>query len=225
MKNTTLIAAALLSCGYSVITAQSPSTEQKVSAVRQAVLQNQSRLRGYQWLETTEVSIKGELKNRRQAECRFSADGKLQRTPVGAPSAPNKPRGLKGKLAAGKIEEMEDYIERLGSLVSRYLPPNAEAMQAAFKSGKTTIDSSSGSIVFTDYAKPGDKVTFQFDPDAKRLSVIRVATYLDNAQDAVAIDVTFEALPDGTNTTGQSIIDATAKRIRIKRTNSDYKKV
>ena len=98
-------------------------------------------------------------------------------------------------------------------------------MQAAFKSGRAAIDSSSGSIVFTDYAKAGDKVTFQFDPSAKRLSVIRVATYLDNTQDPVAIDVTFEALPDGTNTTGQSIIDATAKQIRIKKTNSDYKKV
>jgi len=224
MNNTRVLAATLLVCGSAVL-AQSPSTEQRISAVRQAVLQNQSKLRGYQWLETTEVSIKGELKNRRQAEFRYGADGRIQKTPVGAPSAPNNPRGLKGKLAAGKIEEMENYIERLGSLVSRYLPPNPDSMQAAFKSGRAAIDSSSGSIVFTDYAKAGDKVTFQFDPSAKRLSVIRVATYLDNTQDPVAIDVTFEALPDGTNTTGQSIIDATAKQIRIKTTNSDHKKV
>ncbi|HYI97407.1 MAG TPA: hypothetical protein VEX68_27970 [Bryobacteraceae bacterium] len=145
MKNTTLLA--LLVCGHPIAiaqnTAQSPSTEQRVAAVRHAVQQNQSRLRGYQWLETTEVSIKGELKNRRQAECRFSADGRIQKTPVGAPGAANKPKGLKGKLAAGKIEEMENYIERLGSLVSRYLPPSPESMQAAFKSGRAAIDSSS----------------------------------------------------------------------------------
>ena len=42
----------------------------------------------------------------------FGADGKIQKTPVGAPSAPNKPRGLKGKLAAGKIEETENYTTR-----------------------------------------------------------------------------------------------------------------
>ena len=224
MNNTRLLTAALLVCGNAAIMAQNPAAEQRISAVRQAVLQNQTKLRGYQWLETTEVSIKGDLKNRRQAECRYGADGRIQKTPVGAPSAPNKPRGLKGKLAAGKIEDMENYIERLGSLVTRYLPPNSDSIQAAFKSGRANVDSSSGSIVFTDYAKTGDKVTFQFDPSAKRLNVIRVATYLDDAQDPVSIDVTFEALPDGTNTTGQSIIDATAKRIRIKTTNSDYKK-
>jgi len=54
--------------------------------------------------------------------------------------------------------------------------------------------------------------------------VIKVATYLDSAQDTVNIDVTFEALPDGTNTASQWFIDATAKRIKIKSTNSDYKK-
>src|SRR5688572_20061144 len=98
MNKTRLLAAGLLVSGVAVVTtAQNPSPEQRIAAVRQAIQQNQSKLRSYQWLETTEVSIKGELKNRRQAECRYGADG-IQKTPVGAPSAPNKPRGLKGKL-------------------------------------------------------------------------------------------------------------------------------
>jgi hypothetical protein len=198
--------------------AQDPGVQQKLAAIKQSIQENQAKLRGYQWTETTEVSIKGELKNRKQASCHYGPDGQVVRTPIGEPSAPAKRRGLKGKIAAGKIEE------RLGSLIGRYVPPNPQSMQTSFQSGKASL-SSGGDIVFKDYAKMGDQVTYSMDTAAKKLRSFNVATYLDGKEDAVTLDVTFQALPDGANAINQAVIESKEKHLQIKRTNSAYTKV
>lgn len=191
-----------------------------LAAVRQSVAANREKLHAYQWLETTEVLIKGELKNRRQAECRFDASGTVARTPVGAPAEAGKPRGLRGKIAAGKIEEMHEYTERLGGLVERYAPPDPQKLQAAAK----VASSSPGDLVIEDYAKPGDRVTFSFDPNSKKLRSYNVATYLDGQQDVVTMNVTFTPLPDGTNAVSQTEIASQEKHLQIRRTNSSFNK-
>lgn len=208
-----------------ILAAQETPTQGRVAAIRQSIAENQIKLHRYDWLETTEVSIKGELRNRRQAQCRYGADGKLAKTPVGTPAAAPKPRGLRGKIAAGKIEEMHNYTERLTSLIRRYLPPDAESLQAAFKSGKASLDKPSGELVFTNYAKSGDKVTYSADPSTGKLGGIKVDTYLDSPQDTVKVEVSFTSLPDGTNTLSQSVVEAQAKHIQVKTTHSDYSKI
>ena len=214
----------LIAAFFAMAQAQIPGPEQKLAAIQQAIAQNKARLRGYQWLETTEVSIKGELKSRRQSECRYGPDGTVIRTPVGSPSAPDKPGGLRGRIAKGKIEELQDYSERLGSLMSRYVPPDPERMQTSFQSGKASL-SSSGDLVFKDYVKPGDQVTYAFDTASRRLRGFNVASYLDNAQDGVTLDVTLTALPDGANAVSESVIESKGKKLRVKRTETGHTKV
>jgi hypothetical protein len=214
-----------VACGAISVKAQNSTPEQRLSSIRQSVAENQRRLRDYQWVETTEIRIKGDLKTRKQSECRCGADGLVHKTPIGAPSEAKKPGGLRGKLATGKIEEMHDYTERLGRLVTRYVPPRADAMQSAFKSGKASLDASSGQLRFKDFAKSGDQVTYSFDSSAKMLRGIEVATYLDSPQDTVHLEVTFTPLPDGTNALSQSVVESKAKELQIKHENSDYKKV
>jgi len=41
----------------------------------------------------------------------------------------------------------------------------------------------------------------------------------------MTLAVTFASLPDGTNYVQQSVLDATAKKIQVNTTNSDYKKL
>ncbi len=77
-------------------------------------------------------------------------------------------------------------------------------------------------MVFNDYVKPGDKVTFNFDAGAKRLQSFTVNSYLDDPSDAVTLTTDFATLPDGTNYLAHAMLDGTSKQIRINTTNTGH---
>jgi hypothetical protein len=145
---------------------------------------------------------------------------------VGTPEeAKAPPGGLRGKIVKKKVAEMKDYTDRLKSLVSHYAPPNPDRLRAAAQAGRASLNLAEGvaTLTFTDYYKPGDKVTFTFDTAAKRLKNYDVDTYLDDPKkDVVTLTNEFATLPDGTNYLQQTVLDATGKEIQIKTTNSGH---
>lgn len=203
--------------------------QERIAELKQSMAANQAKLRTYQWVETTEVSLKGEMKKREQKQCRYGPDGQVQKTPLGEAGGGNKPqRGLKGKMVEKKVDELKDYMERVGSLVKRYVPPDPEKMQASFQAGKAGLNRPGGgmaSLIFQDYAKPGDKVTLAFNTDAKKLQSYSVNTYLDSPQDVVTLTADFSSLPDGTNHVARTLLNAAGKQITVNTTNSNYRPV
>jgi hypothetical protein len=202
---------------------------ERIAQLKQSIAANQAKLGTYQWVETTEVSLKGEIKKREQKQCRYGPDGQVQRTPLGEAGGGNKPqRGLKGKIVEKKVDELKDYMERVGSLMKRYVPPDPEKMQVCFQAGKAGLNRLGGgmaSLIFQDYAKPGDKVALAFDTAAKKLQSYSVNTYLDSPQDAVTLAADFSGLPDGTNHIAHTRLNATGKQIVVNTTNSNYRTV
>ena len=85
--------------------------QQKLAAAKQSAAANQTALRSYSWLEKTELSLKGEVKNTTVNMCRYGTDGKLQKTPVVQPPPAQKQRGLKGRIIENKKEEMKEELE------------------------------------------------------------------------------------------------------------------
>jgi hypothetical protein len=77
-------------------------------------------------------------------------------------------------------------------------------------------------IVFTDYALAGDKMTIAFNTEAKKIASVNVNSYLDDPKDVVTLAVQFASLPDGTNYVQKTVLDATAKKLMVTTTNSDY---
>ncbi len=204
--------------------------QQRIAELKQSIAANQAKLRTYQWVETTEVSLKGETKKREQKQCRYGPDGQVQKTPIGdAGGGAKKPaRGLKGKIVEKKVDELKDYMERVGSLVRRYVPPDPQKMQASFQAGKANLNLAGGgiaSLVFQDYAKPGDKVTLAFNTAAKKLQSYTVNTYLDSPQDIVSLTAEFSSLPDGTNYLAHTLLNAPGKQIAVNTTNSNYRPI
>ena len=223
------------------LTAQDPAQKQalqeRVAAIKQSMAQNQTQLKQYSWTETTEISLKGEVKKREQKDCRYGPDGKVQKTAIAAPAEEPEDQGggrrgrrgggggrVRERIVENQVGEMKEYMERVGSLVHRYVPPDPQALQAAFQAGRVTMDKASGSLVIADYAKPGDKVTLQMDPATKKMRSFQVATFLDDPKDAVSLVANFASLPDGTNFVQQSVLDATGKQIQVKTTNSGHRK-
>jgi hypothetical protein len=64
---------------------QAPATpDEMVAALKQNLAESQQRLRQYEWVETTSLSLKGEEKSRKQQRVYYGADGKLTKLPIGA---------------------------------------------------------------------------------------------------------------------------------------------
>jgi hypothetical protein len=198
-----------------------------LGAVKESMGKNRQSLRRYAWVESTEISLKGEVKSLNQNDCRYGPDGTLQKTPTTAPTEQKKKRGLRGKIVENKKEELADYMERAGSLVKRYVPPDPLSLESAMRAGRGTLQLAAGSkviLVFRDYAKPGDEFALTFDGPGKRVDGVKVRSYLDEPEDAVGLTLSFSNLPDGTNYLSESLLDAPAKKVQIKTTNFGHQK-
>ncbi len=224
----TLILLATAWPAFSRQTGANPELQQKVAALKQSVAQNQQALRQYTWTETVDTILKGETKSTKQSQCQYGPDGQVQKTPIGGSPPPAQQRGLKGKVIAKKTGEMQEYMQRVASLIKRYVPPDGSQMQDSFQAGKAALQPLGGGIVtvvFHDYAKAGDTVSLTFDATSQKIRSYNVNTYLDAPNDVVTLKVVFDNLPDGTNYVAQSVLNATAKQIQIRTTNSGYNKL
>jgi len=230
-QRTPLIAAAILAVVVSAIAQTGAGAgadlQQKVAAVKQSVAENQQKLHHYQWTETTQLTLKGDPKPASQSACQYGPDGKVQKTALTAPPPPPSGGRMKQKVIAKKKEEMKDYMGDVKVLLAKYVPPNPQNMQQAVQTGKASLSPNPSSgvtqIVFKDYAQAGDQMTLSFDAATKKISSVNVNTYLDDPKDAVTLAIQFASLPDSTNYVQQTVLNATAKKMVVTTTNSDYK--
>ena len=207
--------------------AQNGELQQKLAAVKQAAAENKQQLRQYQWMETTQLTLKGDVKPATQKLCQYGPDGQVQKTPIGPP--PQQPSGgrMKQRVIEKKKEEMQDYMEDVKGLLGMYVPPDPQKMEQAFQAGKVSLNPAGGlvNLIFTDYAQPGDRMTLTFDPAARKIASLSVNTYMGQAKDAVTLQVQMASLPDGTSYTQQTILNASAKQLVVTTTNSNYQRL
>jgi hypothetical protein len=71
----------------------------------------------------------------------------------------------------------------------------------------------------------GDQMTLTFETPARKTSSLNINTYMEEPKDAVAMQVQMASLPDGTNYTQQTVLNATAKQLVVTTTNSKYQKL
>jgi hypothetical protein len=220
------IIAVILAIGLPTI-AQNGELQQKLAAVKQAAAENKQRLHQYQWIETTQLTLKGDPKPSSQKLCQYGPDGQVQKTAIGTP--PEQPSGgrMKKRIIEKKKEEMQEYMEDVKGVLSMYVPPDPQRMQQAFEAGKVSLNTAGGvvNLIFTDYAQPGDRMTLTFDAATKKITSLSVNTYMGQAKDAVTLQVQMASLPDGTNYAGQTILNASAKQLVVTTTNSNYQKL
>jgi hypothetical protein len=147
----------------------------KTAAIKQSIAQNQAALKQYRWTETTQVSLKGEVKKTEQKQCSYGPDGKVQKIPLGAPAPPPPPKGgrVRQKIVKEKVDEMKDYMDRAGALIHQYVPPEPAKLQAAAAAGRLSIqpNPSAGATTyaFQDYLKAGDSFSVAFNQAAKSI--------------------------------------------------------
>ena len=189
--------------------------------------ENKQKLRQYQWIETTQLTLKGDQKPPTENSCQYGPDGQVQKTPIGPP--PEQPSGgrLKERIIEKKKAEMKDYMQDVKAVLAMYVPPDPQRMQQAYQAGNVALNPVPGAVnlVFTNYAQQGDKMTLTFDTNAKKITSLNINTYMGEEKDVVTLRVQMGSLPDGTNYAQQTVLDATAKQLVVTTTNSNYQKM
>ena len=206
---------------------QNPEIQQKLAAVKQAAAQNKQKLRQYQWIETTQLTLKGDEKPPTRNSCVYGPDGKVQKTMIGPPPAPASGGRLKQRIIEKKKTEIKDYLQDVKAVLAMYVPPSSQKMQAAYQAGKLSLNPVPGAVnlIFTDYAQPDDKMTLTFDTATKKIVGLNIDTYMGKEKDVVTLQVQMATLPGGTSYESQTVLHATAKQLVVTTTNSNYQKL
>lgn len=205
---------------------QNGELQQKLAAVKQSVAENRRRLQQYQWIETTQLTLKGDPKPQSQSLCQYGPDGQVQKTPIGVPPQPSGGR-MKQKIIAKKKEEIKDYMGDVKALLSMYVPPDPQKMEQAYQAGKVSFNPAGGrmNLIFRDYTQPGDQMTLTFDQGTKKVISVSINTYMDDPKDAVTLQVQMASLPDGTNYVQQTVLNASAKNLVVTTSNANYQRI
>jgi len=206
---------------------QNAELQEKLAAVKAVAAQNKQMLHQYQWIETTQLTLKGDQKPPTENSCQYGPDGQVQKTPIGPP--PQQPSGgrLKERIIEKKKAEMKDYMQDVKAVLAMYVPPDPQRMQQAYQAGNVALNPIPGAVnlVFTNYAQQGDKMTLTFDTAAKKITSLNINTYMGEEKDVVTLHVQMASLPDGTNYAQQTVLNATAKQLVVTTTNSNYQKL
>ena len=211
-----------------VVPAGAQDVQQKLAAAKEAAARNQQALRSYSWLEKTELSLKGEVKNIKVDMCKYGPDGKVQKTPVVEPAPAEKKRGLKGKVVAKKTGEMKEELEAAVALVQQYVPPSPDLMQVVMNAGTASLSQAGPgalALKFSGYVKKGDALTLTFDSAVKALRQIEVNTWLDEPDSAVNLKVTMQAMAGGISYPGRIVVTLVKRQLEVTIVKSNYQKI
>ena len=205
-----------------------PAVQQKVEAFKQAQGKNKQALQHYGWTESTQLSLKGEVKSTKVEQCQYGPNGQVQKTVISQPPPPEKKRGLKGRVIEKKVDDMKDYMEQAVSLIKQYVPPSPDKLKAVAAAGNASISPAGPGAVqlqFKNYLQNGDSLALALDPTTNMLQRVNVNSYLGEQKDAVTLQVNFQSLPDGTNISASKVLNATAKQIVVSITDTNYQKL
>lgn len=212
-----------------------PSVPERVAALKQSLAQSKAALKDYEWIETTVVTMKGEVKATTQMRCYHGADGKVQKVALTPAAEPEKKRGIRGKIIENKKEELSEYMKQAIALVHQYVPPDAETIQKSKDAGKVSIailePSKRISIDFKDYLVPGDELKVEVTLANNHLAAISVSSLLDDKatksdkKDPVTLAVKMGTLEDGSIYSSETTLEAKAKNLKVVVSNSGYRKL
>jgi hypothetical protein len=229
MKRTVIgIAVVALSLAALARPANAQDLQQKLAAVKKAAAANAEALRSYTWLEKTEVLLKGEIKATKVDSCRYGPDGKVQKTPVVQPPPPEKKRGLRGKIAANKTEDMKDELEATVALIQEYVPPAPDRIQVVMNAGTASLAQAGPqriAFIFPGYVKSGDALTVTFDRAISVLQQIDVKTYLEKPEEPATLRVIMQALPNGISFPGSIVLKIVDRKLEVRVTKSNYQQL
>jgi hypothetical protein len=211
------------------IAAQNPEMQQKIADVKLAAAMNKQALAQYTYVQTTTISIKGDVKKVTHDQVVTGPDGKPQKTSLDPPAAPPQPSGgrIKQRIIEKKKDEFTDYADSIKALIQQYVPPDKDLIQQAASSGNIALSPGGApgliQLVISNYVKQGDKMTIVFNKAAGGMQSVSIATYLSDPKDAVTVNVQYATIPGGPSHPSTVTINGVSKQLTIVQQNDGYR--
>jgi hypothetical protein len=208
--------------------AQAPqlSVQDRVAALYSLVADSQAALRHYEWIETTIVTLHGEVRSRKQERCYYGSDGTLKKADVYSSGFPRVAPREAGRTDR-KPKDLTEAMQNAPSLVKSYIPLDPTDMQAARRAGRIrVVVLQSGKRVrvdVLDYHKVGDEVGIEIDLAKNRILRVTVATYLDNITDVVTLNATMGQLSDGTAYPAAIMLEEPTRSLNVAVQDTGYR--
>jgi hypothetical protein len=177
---------------------------------------NAQMLRQYTWKSRTEIKVKGESKNVKLEQVRYDANGKLQKTPIGAPPA--------AKVIENKKEEFGELMQGLGQLVASYgqLPPDKlQAFKATATTGRGEgALQGTAQIQGLNVLEQGDSMTIWIDPASQMMRRVEIKTIYDKKPATLVAD--YQSVPNGPTYMARAVLTYPEKNVELTVDNSDH---
>lgn len=226
----TLLAILVLTIGAlfpQPMAAQDPALQQKIADLKTMAATNKQALAQYTYLQTTTISIKGDVRKTTHDQVVTGPDGKPQKTSLDPPPAPPSGGRMKQRIVEKKVDEFKEYGDSIKTLIQQYVPPDKDMIQQAASQGNISAGPTEApglvNLVISNYVKQGDKMTLAINKAAGGLQSLSIATYLSNPSDAVTVNVQFAKIPDGPNHPATQTINGVSKQMTIVVQNSNYR--
>ena len=219
--------AAAFSPGPVAAQAVAQALQQQLDMAEQAAAANRQALQPYSWIETTQISVKGEVKNTKVESCRYGPGGQVQRTELSDNSA-DMPPGLRGMMAKKKAGEVQAELKNAAALVRQYVPLDPARVRAVIAAGGASLGQAgpgTAQVKFANFAQQGDVLTLTVDTQTQKIDRIDVATWLDSESNKVSLGVDVDSLPDGTRFPATSTVLIPGSDIQVQMRNTNYQKL
>jgi hypothetical protein len=225
-----ILAIAVLGWPWGAFAQDPAQLQERVQAIRKNLAESRAALKHYEWIETTTVTLKDEQRSRIQKRCFYDIKGVLEKNVIGAPEEEKKAkRGLRGRSARKKKEEIDEAMKSTRQLIASYVPPDPAKVQACNAAGKASLTmiepGKLARVDFKDYLKPGDLLGIEVDLEHNTIKKLTVASYLAKPGDDVAVDATFQILQEGITAPFQVAIDLKTTQVKTVIENSGHRRL
>jgi hypothetical protein len=197
------------------------SVQDRISALNSLLADSQAALRRYEWIETTIVTLHGEVRSRKQERCYFGRDGALKKDDV------NLTQPREGGRVDARLTDLTEAVQSALSLVKSYIPLNPTDMQAARHAGRVSVIAlqlgKRARVNVLDYYKVGDQVGIEIDLAKNRIVRVTVASYLDNITDVVTLNATMSQLSDGTAYPSAIMLEERTRSLNVAVQDTGYR--
>jgi hypothetical protein len=187
--------------------------------------QNAEALHQYSYKRRTQITIKGQPRATRVDLVRY-INGKEETVPLETPQRPagQGRGGMRGRMIQKKKEEMKEDVERLTSLLHRYISPGSDSLRAVLE--KAAISRTGPQpdadiqLVSKGIVDPSDSLTLTWSVANKRPEKIAIKSKLEGKP--VELTVDFAALPDGPFYPAHSVVSLPKKDLIVNIDTFDY---
>jgi hypothetical protein len=212
------------------LAAQNPEVQQKVADFKQMLAENQQQRRKFTWLETTQVAYQGEVKVTKLADCQYTPAGpKPMCTQLEINQAPPPSGFFRKRIAEKKEAQLRTYMDSVRTLIMEYVPPQGALIDKAYQAGNVSFgvdpENNTKKLVISNYRQPGDVVVITWNATTKKITWVKVNTWLNDPANKVSLNVQFSTLPNGVFYAYQKVLVATAAQVTVTVTSSDFSEV